>query len=378
MEEKTQSRVHVLNLPESVTLLIRPSVCVGFIYLLLLSFFVVARHDSALDFVHLGTIWGAHNPAGTWGYDGQFYYQIARNPLGAAPYMDNAPYRYQHLLYGLLAWLLSFGQVKLVPYALLFINFVAIVGSVEIVSFLLKKHGFSPWFSLAFGLYYGQAVGLTFDTTEPFTTFLICLGLLCLVKKQLTASALWMGLATISRELAVLFPLCLMVYFLWQRQWRDASRFLVLGVLPLAIFLLVLAGIFGQTGVTFTPPFEHMPFAGIFDYRHAPHKFWLLMGMILLPTLVSLAFLAWDAVRLRFNQMTLIWATNLGIMIFLSHFSYIELISCGRVGITAVLAGIIYALHTRNKTLLWALQIYTLTLVIYFFGTLTHLPSFIS
>lgn len=378
MEEKTTARTSMFGLPESVTLLIRPSVLVGLVYVLLLGLFVVARHYQAMQFVHLGTVWGAHDKSGTWGYDGQFYYQIARNPLAAGQFMDNAPYRYQHLLYGLLAWALSFGQAALVPYALLFINLVSIVGSVEIASYLLKRHGFSPWFSLALGLYYGQAVGLTFDTTEPFTYFLICLGLFSLERKEIAVSALWMGLATISREIAVLFPLCLAASYLWKRQWNEAILFLLLGALPLALFLTSLALIFGHTGVTFTPPFEHIPFSGIFYYRHTPRKFWLLVVMMLLPTLVSLGFLAWDFLRLRFNTLMLLWASNLGLLIFLSHFSYVELISCGRVGIPAVLAGLYYALKTRNKTLLWALQIYTLTFIIYLFGTLHHVDSFIA
>lgn len=378
MEEKTTTRTSPFGLPESVTLLIRPSVLVGLVYTLLLAFFMVARHYHAMQFVHLGTVWGAHNKSGTWGYDGQFYYQIARNPLAAGHFMDNAPYRYQHLLYGLLAWVLSFGQAALVPYALLFINLASIIGSVEIISYLLQRCGFSPWFSLALGLYYGQAVGLTFDTTEPFTCFLICLGLLSLERKQIAVSALWMGLATISREIAVLFPLCLAASYLWKRQWREAMTFLLLGVLPLGLFLTSLALIFGHSGVTFTPPFEHVPFAGLFYYRHTPHKFWLLIVMMLLPTLVSLGFLAWDLARLRFNTLMLLWASNLGLLVFLSHFSYIELVSCGRVGIPAVLAGLYYAVKARNRTLLWALQIYALTFAIYLFGTLHHLDSFIA
>jgi hypothetical protein len=378
MEEQRTVRPARLAFPESVTLLMRPSVVVGLIYLLLLGFFVLARHYSAMGFVHLGTVWGAHNKSGTWGYDGQFYYQIARNPLGAAQFMDNAPYRYQHLLYGLLAWFLSFGQAPLVPYALLCINLCALVGSVEIVARLLSRHGFSPWFSLAPGLYFGQAVGLTFDTTEPFTYFLVSLGLGCLEKKQLTASALWMGLATISREIAVLFPLCLAGYFAWKREWRAAALFTGVGVLPLFAFLGILALIFGQTGVTFTPPFEHVPFAGIFYYQHTPHKFWLLILMVLLPTLISLSFLAWDLVHARFSEWTLIWATNLALMVFLSRFSYLELISSGRVAVGAVLAGMLYARKTKNKALLWTLQMYTLTFLVYFLGTLAHLDSFLA
>ncbi|HEX7734215.1 MAG TPA: hypothetical protein VF458_05120 [Ktedonobacteraceae bacterium] len=357
---------------------LRPSLLVGLLYLLLLAFFMAVRHYSVFDFVHLGTVWGSHIASGTRGYDGQFYYQIARNPLGAAPFMDNAPYRYQHLLYSLLAWLLSFGQTPLVPYALLLINLLSIIGSVEIVSGLLSRRELSPWFSLALGLYYGLAAGLTFDTTEPFTCLLICLGLWSLAKKQWGLAALWMGLATISRETAVLFPLCLAAAFIWQRRWREALTLLGLGVLPLAVFLVALALIFGHTGVTFTPPFEHVPFAGIFHFRHTPHKFWLLVIVMLLPTLGSLGWLAWDLLHRRFNAYTLVWAANLALLVFLSHSSYVDLVSCGRASIMAVLAGVFYALYTRNRRLFWALQIYACTFVLYFAGTLLHLDSFIA
>jgi hypothetical protein len=358
--------------------LLRPSLLVGLIYVLLLIFFMTARHYSALDFVHLGTVWGSHIKSGSWGYDGQFYYQIARNPLGAARFMDNAPYRYQHLLYPLLAWVLSLGQASLVPYTLLLINLVAIIGSVEIVARLLNKNGLSPWFSLSLGLYYGLAVGLTFDTTEPFTCLLLALGIWELEKKQWLLSALWMGLATVSRETAVLFPLCLAASFAWNRHWKETLAFFALGVLPLLVFLSTLTLIFGRTGVTFGPPFEHVPFAGIFHFLHAPHKFWLLVLVMLLPTLVCLAFLAWDLIRWRWNILTLVWAANLAMMVFLSHATYAELVSCGRVSLPVILAGVLYGVKTRRKSLLWALQMYACTFLIYFIGTLLHLDSFIA
>lgn len=378
MKDVTPLWLPVSSTTKTRSWFVRPSLVVGLIYSLLIAFFVLARHANAMTFVHLGTVWGAHNPAGTWGYDGQFYYQIARNPLGAWAYMDNAPYRYQHLLYGLLAWLLSFGQARLVPYALLLINLASIVGSVEIVAWLLQKYGLSPWFSLALGFYYGQAIGLTFDTTEPFSYLLVCLGLLFFEKKQWTSSALWLGLAAFSREIAVLFPLCIAASFLWQRKWREALTFIILGILPLLAFLLALSATFGRSGIPFAPPFEHTPFAGIFYYRHAPRKFWLLLLMILLPTLGSLGFLAWDLLRRHVSLVTLLWLSNLALVVFLSHASYSELVSCGRVSIAAVLAGLLYATKTRNKPLLYALQFYALTFLIFLLGTAIHLDSFIT
>jgi hypothetical protein len=66
---------------ERRTLFLRPSVVVAIIYGSLIALVAITKHYSLLDFVHLGTIWADHNPKGMWGYDGQFYYQIARNPL---------------------------------------------------------------------------------------------------------------------------------------------------------------------------------------------------------------------------------------------------------------------------------------------------------
>jgi len=56
------------------------------------------RQWDPMAFVRLGTRYGQGDPAGTIGYDGQFAYQLALRPLGATPYLDIPPYRYQRLL----------------------------------------------------------------------------------------------------------------------------------------------------------------------------------------------------------------------------------------------------------------------------------------
>src|SRR5579864_5116602 len=90
-----------LTLKPSLSVAIRPSFVVGILYIILLFFVILTRGYSALDFVHLGAVWAKHDPAGSWGYDGQFYYQLARNPMHAYQYMDNAAYRYQRIFYPL-------------------------------------------------------------------------------------------------------------------------------------------------------------------------------------------------------------------------------------------------------------------------------------
>jgi hypothetical protein len=389
MRNDTVFAVRLTVFLNNLSAAIRPSVVVAVLSTALIGAVALTNHYSALDFVHLGTIWANHNPAGTWGYDGQFYYQIAHNPLQAGQYMDNAPFRYQHILYPLVAGILSLGQTALIPFMLLLVNVLSVVLSVELLARLLQKFGFSPWFSLALGLYFGQAAGILFDTAEPFTYFLVCLGVwLFIEKRRFWPAALMMGLAALAREIAVLFPIGYACVLTVQKKWRALGEFALLGIAPLFLWLLILRAIFGQTGVTFTQPFEHLPFAGIFFHADAPRKFYLLLLLMLLPTLAGWGLLFVDFFRhilrgtgpllLRFSPLYLILGANLLMITLMNHHSYDELISCGRIATGLVLVVLLYGLQTRNTWVLWGAQFYTATFLIFAAGTLLHLPSFIA
>src|SRR5689334_16846880 len=110
MKNNTTSSVQTAPLANSLSGLLRPSVVVGVLYILLVGVVAIQNHYTALDFVHIGTVWANHDPSGTWGYDGQYYYQMAHNLFQAYQYMDNASFREQHLFYGLVVGVLSFGQ----------------------------------------------------------------------------------------------------------------------------------------------------------------------------------------------------------------------------------------------------------------------------
>ena len=356
---------------------IRPALGVVGVYGCILGLVIVSRGYSVLDFVHLGDVWSLHDHTGSWGYDGQFYYQLARNPLQAYHFMDNAPYRYQRILYPLLVTLLSFGNSALIPYMLLCVNLASIVLSVEIVAYLLIKRGLSPWYSLALGLYFGQAAALTFDTSEPFTCLLLCLALLCLSKERIRLAALWLGLACLAREVVILFPLGYIVSYLLQRRYRDALWLGSLGCLPILVWLAVIYLIFGRTGLTFAPPFEHVPFGGIFYFAHAPRKYWLLLLLMFVPTLGSTLLCGWELWKRRLSLVWFAWLLNLYPVIFLSHYSYLELISCGRITLCLVLATLAHGIFSGSKVVLWTTQIYAVTLILFIFGIIYHMSAFI-
>ena len=230
-----------LTLKPALSLTIqRPALVVGLLYMLLLVFIVVTRGYSALDFAHLGIVWSKVGVPGSWGYDGQFYYQLAKNPLQAYHYMDNAPYRYQRIFYPLVVAVLSLGQTPMIPYMLLLVNGVAIVVSVELLSRALIHFNLSPWLSLAAGLYFGQAAAFLFDTAEPFALLLVCAGFWCVVQRRIFWAAVFMGLAALTRDTSVLFAGGYLVYFLLRREWRAAALFAILGVAPILLWLLAL------------------------------------------------------------------------------------------------------------------------------------------
>ena len=344
----------------------RPSLVVACLYILLISLDAIIHHHDVLFYVHIGPRFALHIPHAAPGYDGQFFYQIARDPLHAAPFIDHPAYRYQRIIYPLLVAILSLGQAILIPYMLLLVSFVSIVLGTEILARLLIKQGLSPWYSLAFGLYFGQATAFIFDLTEPLTYFLICLGLFLLIKKRPTVAAVCMGLAVLSRETAVLFPLGYILLYLYQKRWQDALRFFLLSVVPAIVWYIIVGLLFHTSGLSSAPPFERIPFEGLFYFAHDTFRFIPLIILMLIPTLLSGYFLVKEALQHRWlNVSWLIWLFNLVLVTNMSHLTYVELVSAGRLSIGLVLAMLLHGLYTRNKTILWVCQVYTLTFPIY-------------
>jgi len=342
--------------------LVRPAFVVACLYVLFIGLDSHLHGHNALFYVHIGSRFALHVPHGTPGYDGQFYYQIARDPLHAAPFLDHPPYRYQRIVYALLVGALSLGQASLIPYMLLLVNFVAIVLGTELLARLLIKQQLSPWYSLAFG----QATAFIFDTTEPLTYFFICLGLFLLTLRRPTAAALSMGLAVLSRETAILFPLGYLVLYLLQMRWQDALRLLLLSIAPTIVWYIIVGLLFNTSGLSSAPAFQLIPFQGLFFFSHDPHRFQNLIILMLIPTLLSSILLIKEILQHRWKTASwLIWLLNLVLVICMSHLSYVELVSAGRLSTGLVLAMLFHGLYTRNTTLLWACQIYVLTFAYY-------------
>ncbi len=202
-----------------------------------------------------------------WGYDGQFYYAIARFPFWAPPgSFDGTAERYSRILYPALVRAFSLGKPEIMPWMMLAINLLAIGGTVALVGWLLRERGLPIWLALAPGFYAGQALGMMRDLTDPLSVFWLALALVGLQRNRwlLTASALSLSLLT--REAALPFIACFAVPLLIERRWRMLAAYVVIIFAPYLTWQAILYRWLGHWGIYDTLSSNtmlHVPFAGL-------------------------------------------------------------------------------------------------------------------
>ncbi len=169
------------------------------------------------------------------GYDGQFYYRLAREPVSTDDRVDGISfdrpaYRHQRLGYPVIAWVLAAGgSVALVPWSLPAANLLA-VGVLSVsIALLAMDAGRSRWNGLVVALLPGVVTALTFDLAEAAEAAAIALALLLLRRQQHLAATAVLCYAAITRETALLVPLAILVSHVLARSgrlrsWRLASR----------------------------------------------------------------------------------------------------------------------------------------------------------
>lgn len=283
----------------------RPSVFVALAYVALLVGYARHYNYTPIDFVHIGTIFSEGDPQGGWGYDGQFYYYVARDPLGAAAFLDNPTYRLRRILYPLLARALALGHVDAIPLAMLGINVGAVVAGTELLSRLLRRAGISGWYALGYGVAFGQVASVTHQLADPLGSAFLVAAIWAAHHRRLALAGVWFGLASLTRDSLALVPLGYIAGYVLQRQWRAAVSIAGLGVLPLALWTLALEAMFQgayDTGVTWTPIAEAIPLLGTLRTFRITPSFVITVLCFLLPSWLVAVFavqIAWREWRQR-------------------------------------------------------------------------------
>jgi hypothetical protein len=149
------------------------------------------------------------------GYDGQFYYRLALDPFNWSKTafgitMDQS-YRYTRIGYPFLAWLVSLGQHRFVPVALVAINLLAVAAMAYLGGMFARDSGRHALWGLAFAAYFGLVISVGRDTAEPLAEACMLGGLLAYRRTRPVLATCLFTFGAITRETILFAPAAIAV-----------------------------------------------------------------------------------------------------------------------------------------------------------------------
>jgi hypothetical protein len=177
------------------------------------------------------------------GYDGQYYYRLARDPFTGqrtafGVTLDRPAYRQQRILYPMLVRFASMGRVGVIPFAMVAVNFAALCLMGWLGGLLARDLGRHALWGAVFPLYIGFVTTLSRDLTEIVECTLLVAAALALRRSRFPAAALLLSAAVLSKEPALLAPAAVgLADLVGDRPRLRAHTWYVAG-LPLAVYAL--------------------------------------------------------------------------------------------------------------------------------------------
>jgi hypothetical protein len=195
-------------------------------------------HGNPAGFVLFGRnfVRYTHPPSGApvksaFGYDGQFYWIQATDPLllHRSTIVDlrgaGRGYEFQRMAYPALAFLFAAGQRDALPWALLGVNVFSVLAITVAFAVYLRRRGRSCWWSLAVGLMPGLLMPTLRDLSDTLATASMLGGLLAWYGGRRWWAGGLLALACLSREPMTLAVVAIGVdaVALWWRARHQAG-----------------------------------------------------------------------------------------------------------------------------------------------------------
>ena len=339
----------------------RPWLVALILCLLYLSVILARNGGDPLAFAVIGSRYQQGDPAGTDGYDGQFVYYVALDPAGAPDKLDAPAYRYQRILYPMLARCLTLGRPEWLPWTLVWVNLAALAAGTALLEQLLLHFGVSRWYAVVYGLYAGQLMSVRLDLNEPLSYGLVMGAVWAFERERPNWSAILFALAALAKETALLFAGAYGLHLLLTERWRPALRFGLLAAGPVAIWQMILWRWLGAPGIgsggAMATSFEMNPLMGLGRIASVSPAALLLYSAILgplivLPTLWALWVAGREMPRRGWHPITLALFFNAAALLFLPHSSWREFLAMLRLSTGLVAAVLLYAGLRRNRRVL--------------------------
>jgi hypothetical protein len=202
-------------------------------------------------FVQFGSAFAGavHPPAGALidspaGYDGQFFYLQARDPLllhdatVAGTRLADEGFRLQRVGYPALAWLLAGGRTAAIPVSLLAVNVIVLLMIAAAGGAYAHRHGRSGLWAVAAALMPGMLLPAQRDLSDPLATAAVLAGVLLWRSRRRWPATLALTVAVLTREVMMVVVAAVVVDGVlraWQvRAQAGAARSILAGAWPVA------------------------------------------------------------------------------------------------------------------------------------------------
>jgi hypothetical protein len=344
--------------------------CVAYVLLTL------ARYDfDPKYFALIGTQYDPGIPSGRPGYDGQFAYQIARDPLNGWTKIDVPAYRYQRIVYPMAARVLALGNADWVPWTLIIVNVMALTVGVWLTEEILRHFNVSRWYALIYGLSAGMLMSVRLDLTEPLAYALAQAGILLALKDRWRWAAVALAMAALTKEMTLAVAAGIGLVYLFQRQWPKLMGFSAIVLLPFVMWQVVLWQWFGQAGIgsggALATPFEIVPLRGLWSLAFLDWRVFLLLAAIMIPLAVIPALISlWVAGRQMWRRVidipAMVLLLNALLVLITPQSTFREPLAMTRYIVGLMAAVLTYAASRRSQRALrysW-LWVFTLALAL--------------
>ena len=333
------------------------SLLIALIYILVV---LSSNRWDPMAFVRIGGHFDQRAGGQEMGYDGQFAYQIARDPLNAWKYTDIAPYRYQRILYPILVRALAFGQAAAIPWVMLLINFAAFICGVYILELILLHYNQPIRYALVYGLFIGTLMSLRLDLNEILAYGLVLLGILSWIKDRRWVAISIFSLALLTKEITIIFLFAFTLSCLFKTP-RKAIIWTAVGIAPLLIWKFVLFLPFHDWGLNsggaMASSFEWIPYYGWWKMALVAPVNFAIISLLIVPMVIAPSALGlWLSVRTlakkQWEEGILAVLLSSILIPFLPSSNILDPLGISRALIGLIIAFIFYGAKHNHKKLL--------------------------
>src|SRR4051794_8146772 len=178
------------------------------------------------------------------GYDGIWFYRLAINPFTGVQAahgirIDNPLYRQQRVMYPLIVWLLSLGQVTWIPWLLVMVNIIAAAAMAAFAGTFAKRFGLNALWGVIVPLYPGFVLTFSRDLAEIVTAAFAMGAIWAVAKQRHVTAALLLTAAILTRETTLLLAIALAAVWIIERVARKERRIAAITfAIPIAVYAL--------------------------------------------------------------------------------------------------------------------------------------------